>query len=56
MMSAADASAMMKYGIVLPITNENVSSGAMRICSIVPVSFSRTMDSAVDATAVIIAM
>ena len=56
MMSAADASAMRKYGIVLPTMNENVSIGAMRICSIVPTSFSRTIDSAVDATAVIIAM
>ena len=36
MMSAADASAMMKYGMVLPTMNENVSIGAIRTCSIVP--------------------
>ena len=36
--------------------NESVSIGAMRTCSIVPTSFSRTIDSAVEATAVIIAM
>ena len=48
MMSAADASEITKYGIVLPTTNENVSIGAMRTCSIVPRSFSRTIESAVE--------
>ena len=56
MMSAADPSEMMKYGIVLPATKEKALSGAMRTCSIVPRSFSRTTDSAVDTTAVIIEM
>ena len=55
-MSAADAREIRKYGIVLPTTNENVSIGAIRTCSIVPISFSRTIESAVEATAVIIAM
>ena len=55
-MSAAEASEITKYGIVLPTTNENVSIGAIRTCSIVPLSFSRTIDSAVETTAVIIAM
>jgi hypothetical protein len=40
----------------LPTTNGNVPTGAILTCSIVPISFSRTMDSAVDATAVIIMM
>ncbi len=56
MISAADASEITKYGMVLPTTNEKVSIGAIRTCSIVPHSFSRTIDSAVDVTAVIIAM
>ena len=56
MISAADASEMRKYGMVLPTTNEKVSIGAIRTCSIVPLSFSRTIDSAVEMTAVIIAM
>ena len=56
MISAADVSEIKKYGIVLPITNENVSIGAIRTCSIVPASFSRTIESAVEVTAVIIAM
>ena len=45
---------MTKYGIVLPRMNDAASSGAMRTCSIVPRSFSRTIDSAVETTAVII--
>ena len=56
MISAAEASEIRKYGMVLPTTNENVPIGAIRTCSIVPISFSRTIDSAVEATAVIIAM
>ena len=36
--------------------NEKVSIGAIRTCSIVPDSFSRTIESAVEVTAVIIAM
>ena len=56
MMSADDDREIRKYGSVFPRMNEMVSIGAMRICSIVPDSFSRTMDSAVDATAVIMPM
>ena len=56
MMPNADTSDTTKYGIVLPTTNEAASSGAIRTCSIVPRSFSRTIDSAVETTAVIIAM
>ena len=56
MISAADASEMKKYGMLLPTTNENVSIGAIRTCSIVPLSFSRTIESAVEITAVIIRM
>ena len=56
MMSAADPSEMMKYGMVLPMMNENVPIGAICTCSIVPTSFSRTIESAVEATAVIMAM
>ena len=40
----------------MPITNGKVPIGAIRTCSSVPDSFSRTIESAVDATAVIIAM
>src|SRR5688572_31002701 len=36
--------------------NAGVEIGAIRICSIVPFSFSRTMESAVETTAVIIEM
>ena len=36
--------------------NENVPIGAILTCSIVPNSFSRTIDSAVEATAVIMPM
>ena len=42
--------------MVLPTTNGSVPIGAMRTCSIVPRSFSRTIESAVETTAVIIAM
>ena len=56
MMPKADTSEMTKYGTVLPTTKEAASSGAIRTCSIVPRSFSRTIDSAVETTAVIIAM
>ncbi len=55
-MSAAEASEMKKYGMLLPTTNANVSIGAIRTCSIVPLSFSRTIESAVEMTAVIIKM
>ena len=51
-----EASEMKKYGIVLPTTNIDASSGAMRTCSIVPRSFSRTIDRAVEMAAEIIAM
>ena len=40
----------------MPITKLVEPIGAMRTCSIVPRSFSRTTDSAVEMTAVIIAM
>ena len=55
-MPMPDAREIMKYGIVLPTTNIDASSGAIRTCSIVPRSFSRTIDSAVETTAVIIVM
>ena len=55
-MPSADTSEMAKYGIVFPTTNGPASIGAMRTCSIVPRSFSRTIDSAVETTAVIIVM
>src|SRR5437870_199321 len=48
MMPIADTIDTMKYGTVLPTTNENASSGAIRTCSIVPRSFSRTIERAVD--------
>ena len=47
---------MKKYGRVLPTRTRTVSIGAIRTCSIVPISFSRTIESAVETTAVIIAM
>ena len=56
MIAIAETSEMMKYGIVLPAMNLVAASGAMRICSIVPRSFSPTTDSAVEITAEIIAM
>src|SRR5262245_16881859 len=52
---SSEMSEMTKYGTVLPTMNENVLRGAIRICSIVPRSFSRTTESAVETTAVIIA-
>ncbi len=42
--------------MLLPRTNETALSGAIRTCSIVPRSFSRTIDSAVEITEVIITM
>ena len=42
---------MPKYGIVLPTMYENVSIGAIRTCSMVPRSFSRTTESEVEMTA-----
>ena len=42
--------------MVLPMMNDVVLIGAMRTCSMVPVSFSRTTDSAVDVTPTIMAM
>ena len=45
-----------KYGRLLPTMKGSVPMGAMRTCSMVPRSFSRTTDSAVETTAVIIAM
>ena len=56
MITSADASDTTKYGIVFPTTNDAAPSGAMRTCSMVPRSFSRTTESAVETTAVIIAM
>jgi hypothetical protein len=56
MIRAAEVSEMKKYGMLLPTMNENVSIGAIRTCSIVPLSFSRTIDSAVEITAVIMRM
>ena len=56
MIPKAETSDTTKYGTVLPTTNDAASSGAIRTCSIVPRSFSRTTDSAVETTAVIIAM
>ena len=51
-----DTREMAKYGTVLPRTNIEASIGAMRTCSIVPRSFSRTIDNAVEMAAEIIAM
>ena len=45
-----------KYGTVLPTTYANGPTGDIRTCSIVPTSFSRTIESAVETTAVSIAM
>ena len=56
MISAAEASEMKKYGMRLADDERQVSIGAIRTCSIVPLSFSRTIDSAVEMTAVIIGM
>ena len=55
-MAVADTSEMTKYGSVLPSTYGTGPSGAIRTCSIVPTSFSRTTDSDVETTAVSIAM
>ncbi len=41
---------MKKYGSVLPRMNGRVLTGAILTCSIVPDSFSRTIDSAVEVT------
>ena len=54
--STADTWDNTRYGSVLPTINAGVEIGAIRICSIVPCSFSRTIDRAVDTTAVIIEM
>ena len=43
-----------RYGRVLPMINAGVEIGDIRICSMVPCSFSRTIESAVETTAVII--
>ena len=56
MISVAPACDSTRYGSVFPTTNASVEIGAIRTCSIVPLSFSRTMDSAVEITAVIIEM
>ena len=56
MIPSAETSETTKYGTVLPATKDAASSGAIRTCSIVPRSFSRTMERAVETTAVIIAM
>ena len=53
MINPDDASEIRKYGSVLPMMKEKVSIGAIRTCSIVPDSFSRTTDRAVEVTAVI---
>jgi hypothetical protein len=42
--------------MVFPITYDTVLIGAMRTCSHVPRSFSRTIDTAVEIAAVIMAM
>ena len=52
----ADINEITKYGIVLPSTKDKALIGAIRTCSIVPRSFSRTIDTAVDTTAVIMTM
>ena len=56
MIRNADSSEITKYGIVLPMTYDTVEIGAMRTCSQVPRSFSRTIDSEVDTTALIMTM
>ena len=45
-----------KYGAVFPRTYGTGPIGDIRTCSIVPASFSRTIDSAVETTAVSMAM
>ena len=50
MIAVDEQTAITKYGSVLPTMYEPVPRGAMRTCSIVPRSFSRTTDSAVDTT------
>ena len=56
MMSSAEANDRIKYGIVLPITYVAGLTGDILTCSIVPRSFTRTIESAVEITAVIIEM
>ena len=56
MISSAEANESTRYGIVLPTTYAAGLTGDIRTCSIVPRSFSRTTESAVEMTAVIIAM
>jgi hypothetical protein len=56
MISTADASEITKYGIVFPTTYDTVLMGAMRTCSHVPRSFSRTIESDVEITPLIITM
>ena len=56
MTPTADRSEMAKYGTTLPTTKLVAPSGAIRTCSMVPRSFSRTIESAVEITALIIAM
>src|SRR5579871_6083071 len=55
-MASAPTCDRTRYGTVLPAMNDAVEIGAMRTCSIVPRSFSRTIDRAVEMTAVIIEM
>ena len=52
----AETNEITRYGSVLPRMYGSGLSGAIRTCSMVPRSFSRTTDSAVDTTAVIIEM
>ena len=47
---------MTKCGSALPAMNGKVPIGAIRTCSIVPLSFSRTIDSDVEVTAISIVM
>ena len=56
MIISADTNEIARYGSVLPMMYGSGPIGAIRTCSMVPRSFSRTTDSAVDTTAVIIAM
>src|SRR5262249_2951222 len=50
MIARDEDTAMQKYGSVFPMMYDVVPSGAMRTCSIVPRSFSRTTESEVDTT------
>ena len=56
MINSADVKDRTRYGRVLPAINAAGPTGAILTCSIVPRSFSRTMESAVEMTAVIIEM